>query len=120
MIVQILEVFGCNQRHSVSADGGNHVSRHSHETASSGKRSEGAAGCRVDRLERMELMPLLGKQVLGSKADYSLGPIGKDLSRQFQWRSMVSFEDLWVKTFWSLLRASSRCGMEPHGLRDRP
>ena len=46
----------------------NHVSRHSHETASSGKRSEGTAGCRVDRLERMEIMPLLGKQVLGSKA----------------------------------------------------
>ena len=62
----------------------------------------------------------LASRYLARKRDYSLGPIGKDLSRQFQWRSMVSFEDLWVKIFWSLLRASSRRGMEPHGLRDRP
>jgi hypothetical protein len=32
-------------------------------TASSGKSSEGTAGCGVDGLERMEIMPLPGKQV---------------------------------------------------------
>jgi hypothetical protein len=35
-------------------------------TASSGKRSEGTAGCGVDGLERMEIMPLPGKQMRNS------------------------------------------------------
>jgi hypothetical protein len=89
------------------------------QTASSGKRSEGTAGSR-STISREWRSCRLASRYLARKRGYSLGPIRKDLSRQFQWRSMLSFEDLWVKPFWSLLGAYSRRGMEPHGLRDRP
>lgn len=98
----------------------NHDSRHSHETASSVKRSEPTAGCRVDRLVGMEIMPLLGSRHLARKRDYSLVRLGRISLVNFSGDQWVSFEDLRVKAFWSLLGAFSRRGMEPHGLHDRP